>query len=375
MKQRIAVLFGGPTLEHDVSCISAASIVQHLDRERFEVTPVLVTREGVWVVGKDDPSFSTVDVPALLQMTGSPEVASDGAQSGTARVADSIAGAIETIARLDIVLPAFHGPYGEGGKVQALLDLIGVPYIGSGMAASAAGMDKHWTKTILIAAGLTVAEGVLLNPGETDLSEADRARLGLPVFVKPVREGSSIGVSRVDDWTQLDDALALAHRSDAKVLIEGAVVGRELDVAVLEQPDGKLVCGPPLEIMVEAAGRFFDYDAKYRPGSAELRVPADLDPETTARLQDHAIRAFRALGCAGLLRVDFFLRAEGDRLQPVVNEVNTFPGFTAMSQYPRIWKAAGLSFTELLSGLVDTALGSPQPAPVAASKPVELELI
>lgn len=331
---RIAVLFGGPSSEHDVSCGSAASIVQFLDRDRFEVTPIRVTRDGMWAVGKDDPAVAVVDVPALLEMT--PLTRPDSVWS--------LAVALEALSQVDVVLPAFHGRFGADGTVQALLELIGVPYVGNGIASSAVAMDKAWTKVLLSAAGLVVADGVLLEGLADDLPEAVRDVLGLPVFVKPAREGSSIGVSRVDQWSELDAALAIARECDSRVLVEAAVSGREVDIAVLQRPNGEVVCGPPLEIRLEA-----------------LQIPADLDPEVTAALQEQAIQAFRALGCTGLLRVDFFLRPNGDRLQPIVNEVNTFPGFTSVSQYPQIWKAAGLDFTDLLSAMVDTALATVRP--------------
>lgn len=349
---RVAVLFGGPTGEHDVSCASAASIMQYLDRSRFEVTPIRVTREGVWVVGKDDPSFTVVDVPAILAMT-----AQDSKPSG--RAGRLLAG-IEAFGQVDVAFPAFHGPYGEDGKVQALLELVGIPYVGNGVAASSVGMDKEWTKTVLSAAGLSVADGIVLNEGEDTIGAADRARLGLPVFVKPAREGSSIGVSRVDEWAQVDQAIATARLSDRKILVEAAVKGREFDIAVLQHPDGRLVCGPPLEIRVQGDG-IFDYAAKYQGPSDVLQFPDDLDPQVTALLQEQARLVFRTLGCTGLLRVDFFVRDGGETVQPVVNEVNTFPGFTSKSQYPRIFQAAGLDFTSLLTVLVDTGLATKRP--------------
>jgi len=353
-RTRIAVLFGGPSGEHDVSCASAASIVRHLDRSRFEVTPVRVTRDGVWVVGKDDPEQAELDQAALVKMTAPDGVGFDRAHS--------LAAAVEALNHVDVAFPAFHGRYGEDGTVQSLLELVGVPYVGNGVAASAVGMDKEWTKTLLRSAGLTVAPAVVLSGDETGVSAADRARLGLPVFVKPAREGSSIGVTKVDDWTELDDAVALARRSDAKVLVESAILGREIDIGVLQYPDGRVACGPPLEIRLEHEG-FFDFAAKYQNTRSALHFPTDLDPEVVAMVHDQASRIFRLLGCSGLLRVDFFLRQDGDRTQPVVNEVNTFPGFSARSQYPQMWQTAGMAFPELLSILVDTALATVRPGP------------
>ena len=330
---RVAVLFGGPSGEHEVSCASGASILEHLDRDRYLVTPIRVTRDGRWLVG---------DEAAVT--------------SETTSVAGGLAAAIDALSQVDVALPAFHGRFGEDGTVQALLELVGVPYVGSGLAASAVGMDKAWTKILLQAAGLTVADAATLEIGAS-LDDATRVRLGLPVFVKPAREGSSIGVSRVDDWSELAGALAFARSSDTKVLVEQSVTGREVDVAVLQHPDGRLVCGPPLEIRVTDRNGFFDYAAKYEAG-AIFDIPALLPPGLTKLVQQQAVQAFQVLGCRGLLRVDFFLRPNGTdgELQPVINEVNTFPGFTSRSQYPRIWQAAGVSYPELLNILLETAL-------------------
>ena len=359
-RTRIAVLFGGPSAEHDVSCASAASIVQHLDRARFEVTPIRVTEEGAWVVGKDDPSLAVVDVPAVLGMTAQDGVPATGAER--------LLAGIQALNQVDVAFPAFHGRYGEDGMVQALLELVGVPYVGSGVAASAVGMDKEWTKILLREAGLSVADGVVLRKDEDRVSDVDRARLGLPVFVKPAREGSSIGVTRVDDWADLDQAIAVARRCDRKVLVEEAVRGRELDVAVLEHPDGRISCGPPLEIRIDGGG-MFDFEAKYHGPDGVLRFPDDLDPQVVALLQAQACQIFELLGCTGLLRVDFFLRADGDTVRPVVNEVNTFPGFSARSQFPRIIQAAGLEFRDLLTVMVDTALATTRTGTPERSEP------
>jgi D-alanine-D-alanine ligase len=213
-------------------------------------------------------------------------------------------------------------------------------------------MDKEYTKKIAAAAGLAVAEGVVLRKGQHDVSPEDRNRLGLPVFVKPAREGSSIGVSKVEDWAQLPDALDRARKSDEKVLVEAAVPGREIDIGVLERPGGDLEASPPMEILPSTEHVFFDYQAKYADSATVFDVPADLDRATTHAIGQDALRLFRELGCSGLLRVDFFLRPDGVR---IVNEVNTFPGFTTVSQYPRMWQAAGLDYSDLLDVLVDSA--------------------
>ncbi|MDG4823198.1 D-alanine--D-alanine ligase [Asanoa sp. WMMD1127] len=316
---KIAVLYGGRSGEHEVSRNSAASIIANLG-PAYDVTEVLIGRDGQWHVDQ-----TPVD----------------------------LAGALNELTHQDVVFPALHGPYGEDGTVQAVLEWIGVPYVGNGVLASAAGMDKAVTKTLLAAEGLRVAGGVTLRAGQHPTDTDQR----LPVFVKPARAGSSLGVSRVTDWWQLPEALATARMFDDKVLIEPAIRGREVDVGVLEHPDGRVEAGPPLEINVTGEG-FFDYDAKYRAGGAHFQIPAHLDPAMTETLKDRAIRAFQALGCRGLIRVDFFLPDDED--EPVVNEVNTFPGFTSQSQYPQIWQRAGIAYPELLDILIAGALRNRQ---------------
>ncbi|MDG4789490.1 D-alanine--D-alanine ligase [Micromonospora sp. WMMD1102] len=320
---RIAVLAGGRSGEHQVSRHSAASVLGNLDPERYRPEPVLITRTGQWVFG-----------------TGAPV---------------GVFEAVERLATFDVVFPALHGPLGEDGTLQSVLELAGVPYVGNGVRASAAGMDKEFTKKLLAAEGIPVADAVVSRPTDPDgvPPEAELRRLGLPVFVKPARAGSSLGVTRVTEWSELPAALQWARSSDPKVLVEAAVPGREIDLAVLERPDGRLDVGPPLEIRVTGDRPFFDYDAKYDDPETVFEIPARLDDGVAAELADLAVRAFRALGCAGLARVDFFLR---DGVSPVLNEINTFPGFTPVSQYPRIWQAAGLDYPELLDVLVRTAL-------------------
>jgi D-alanine-D-alanine ligase len=338
---RVAVIFGGRSAEHDVSCRSAASVFRALDPSRYEVVPIRISREGVWLIGDDASS-----VP--------PEVEISPIQS--------IAEALVRLRSVDVAFPCLHGPYGEDGTIQSLLELAGVPYVGSGVLASATCMDKEFTKRILAAEGIPVADGVVLREGESDVSAADRDRLGLPVFVKPARSGSSVGVSRVDDWDQLEQAVIEARTCDGKVLVEAAVAGREVDIAVLELPTGEVTTGPALEINVHGTG-FFDFDAKYFAGTAEFVIPAQLTPEQAELLADTARRAFEILGCAGLLRADFFLTEVEGKTVAVLNEVNTMPGFTEKSQYPQIWQAAGLSYSALLDRLISTALaGSRVPA-------------
>jgi D-alanine-D-alanine ligase len=351
-KTRVAVLFGGRSAEHGVSCSSGASVVQHLSRERYEVTPVRIDTDGVWTAGRDEPTTGALDTVALLRMTRDPV-------GPRPAVLDSMWAALRRLREtVDVVFPVLHGRYGEDGTLQSTLELFGVPYVGNGVLSSAAGMDKEVTKKLLTGAGLTVADRVVLDQSDDGIRPADRERLGLPVFVKPARGGSSIGVSKVDDWTWLDDAVTLARKADTKVLVEAAVPGREVDVGVLEYPDGRVVAGPPLEIRVSGPHAFFDFDAKYFNKQTVFDIPADLPVGVKALLQAQAVEAFHVLGCSGLLRVDFFLPTADviEHAVPVVNEVNTMPGLTAMSQYPRMWAATGMDYPALLDVLIDTAL-------------------
>jgi alanine racemase len=345
-RTRVAVVFGGRSGEHDVSSHSAESVLANLDRDRYEVVPVRIARDGVWTVGEDGDE--------LLTGHGT-EVAVPGVPADLWR---SMAGAVELLRTVDVVFPVLHGAYGEDGTIQSLLEIADIPYVGNGVIASAVGMDKEFTKKILAADGLPVARSVVLHAQARAAADVpipmDEVRgLGLPVFVKPARSGSSLGVSKVSDWDELPAAVAASLAVDSKVLIEEAVLGREVDLGVLEHPDGRLEAGPPLEITVPDGHVFFDYDAKYEDTATVFEIPAKLTPELTTRLQDYAVRVFESLGCSGLLRIDFFLR---DGVHPVINEVNTFPGFTAASQYPQIWQVAGFSFPALLDVLIATAL-------------------
>lgn len=348
-RTRVVVLFGGPGGEHEVSCASAAGIVGNLDRSHYAVQPVRITRAREWVPGPLDFPEGSYTAADLTDVTPS-----RGMGAG-----DSLRAVLPHLASADAVVPALHGPFGEDGTVQGLLEAANVTYVGNGVSASTIAMDKDATKRILSSVGLPVADWTLLRGGDSTLSGKERLRLGLPAFVKPARAGSSIGVTRVESWEDLGAALESARSWDTKVLVEEAIHGREIDIAVLEHPDGRLEAGPPLEIAVHDGRPFFDYEAKYGDTATSYTIPAQLDDDVAKQLQRMAVDVFEALNCSGLIRVDFFLR---DGVRPVVNEVNTFPGFTAASQYPRIWAAAGLSYARLLDTLVTTALtraGSP----------------
>jgi D-alanine-D-alanine ligase len=355
---RVAVVYGGRSSEHAISCVSAGSILRHLDPERFEVVAVGITPGGSWMLTDARPETLAITDGRL------PEV---GSQAGTelALTADpgrrgqllAIGGqAGELLASVDVVFPVLHGPYGEDGTIQGLLELAGVPYVGAGVLASAAGMDKEFTKKLLAVDGLPIGDHVVLRPQQETLTSSDRERLGLPAFVKPARAGSSIGISRVTAWDQLPEAIAVARRHDPKVIVEAAVVGRELECGILEFPDGSVQASTVGEIRVAGVrGRedsFYDFATKYLEDAAELDVPAKIDESIADEVRELAIRAFRAIDCQGLARVDFFLTADG----PVINEINTMPGFTTISMYPRMWAASGIDYPTLLSAMVETAL-------------------
>ena len=348
---RVAVVFGGRSGEHPVSCISAAGVIANIDPAVFEVTAIGITPDGKWLrlepgeipvsAGRELPAVTTGSAVAMTaDPTASAMVSLDPAALGAAVPAD-------------VVFPVLHGPYGEDGTIQGLLELAGVPYVGAGVLASAAAMDKEFTKKLLAAEGLPVGQWAVLRSGVRTLSESDKARLGLPVFVKPARAGSSLGVSRVDSWADLDAAIDHARQTDPKVLVEAAVLGREIECGVLEYPDGRVEASPTAEIHLGGDHTFYDFDAKYLEDVATFDIPADLPAQTTARIQELSRGAFAALDAQGLARVDFFVRPDGD---VVINEVNTLPGFTPISMYPRMWAAGGVSYPELISVLIRTAL-------------------
>jgi D-alanine-D-alanine ligase len=273
------------------------------------------------------------------------------------------------LTKVDVVFPVLHGTYGEDGTIQGLLEMAGLPYVGSGVFASAASMDKEFTKKLLAAAGLPQGDHVVLRDAAGAVSadpamldDAARERLGLPVFVKPARAGSSIGITRVTDWAQFPDAVAAAAAVDPKVIVEASLPGREIECGVLAGRGGGLPeASLPAEIRLRAGTDWYDFAAKYLDDAVDFDVPADLTPEQTAAVQDAARRAFLAMDCQGLARVDFFLgtAADGsDRL--VINEVNTMPGFTPISMFPRMWAASGVDYPELVDRLVTTALNGSQ---------------
>jgi D-alanine-D-alanine ligase len=355
---RVAVVFGGRSSEHAISCVSAGSVMSHLDPQRYEVVPVGITPAGAWVLGTDDPRELAIDgreLPHVDETRTALALPGDPTRGGLVVIEPGRAG--EVFSGVDVVFPVLHGPFGEDGTIQGLLEMAGLPYVGAGVLASAVGMDKEFAKKLLAAEGLPVGELAVLRPGTTTPTAEQRDRLGLPVFVKPARAGSSVGITKVSDWADLDAAIATARRHDPKVLVEAAVVGREIECAVLELPDGTLWASVPAEIRIVGTGEhtpeFYDFDAKYLDDVCEFDIPAKLDDAVAERLRDTAVAAFRALDCQGLARVDFFVGADGEL---TVNEVNTMPGFTPISMYPRAWAVTGVDYPTLLSTLVETAI-------------------
>lgn len=358
-RTRVAVVFGGRSSEHAISCVSAGSILRNLDPHRFQVVAVGISPQGSWLLTDADPDAWTItgrQLPAVSTASG-PELAlpADPQRAGQLVALTAGESAGEVLQSVDVVFPVLHGPYGEDGTLQGLLELAGVPYVGAGVLASAAGMDKEFTKKLLAAEGLPVGPYVVLRAGQQTLSASERERLGLPLFVKPARGGSSIGVSRVTSYDQLAAAIAEARRHDPKVIVEAAIVGREIECGVLEFPDGSVAASTVGEIRVAVGQRddsFYDFATKYLDDAAELDVPAKIDDDAADLVRQLAIRAFSALDGQGLARVDFFLTDDG----PVINEINTMPGFTTISMYPRMWAASGVDYPTLLATMVETAL-------------------
>ncbi|HKT04451.1 MAG TPA: D-alanine--D-alanine ligase family protein [Rugosimonospora sp.] len=356
-KVRVAVVFGGRSTEHAISCVSAGSVLAALDPDEFEAVPVGITREGGWVLTDGDPRALALDghrLPEITAGSGSAVVLSGDPTNRGLVVLDPADGA-RALSGVDVVFPVLHGAYGEDGTIQGLLEMAGVPYVGANVFASAAAMDKEFTKKLAAAEGIPVGRYTVLRAGQS-LSAADRDRLGLPVFVKPSRAGSSYGISKVSDWSQLDAAIAEARAVDPKVLVEAAIVGREVECGVLE---GEYGGAPEASVLAEirmvgGGHEFYDFEAKYLPDSpCEYDIPARLPDPVTRDIREYACRTFTALDCAGLARVDFFVTPE---LDVYLNEINTMPGFTSTSMFPRMWAATGLEYRKLVSRLIRTAL-------------------
>ena len=350
-KTRVAVVFGGRSAEHAISCVSAGSILSALDPDEFEAVPIGITRAGRWVLTDGDGESLAIKGRTLPEITDGSGSAVVLAPDPTTRELDA-RDAVSGLADVDVVFPVLHGAYGEDGTIQGLLEMAGLPYVGAGVFASAAGMDKEFTKKLAAAEGIPIAPYAVLRAGQS-LSEADKERLGLPVFVKPSRAGSSLGITKVSDWADLEPAVTLARQSDPKVLVEAMVIGREVECGVLEgEYGGAPEASLPAEIRVVRDHSFYDFEAKYLDDACEFDLPPQLPASVIEKIREYACRTFTALDCAGLARVDFFVTPE---LDVVLNEINTMPGFTPISMFPRMWAASGLDYPKLVSRLVRTA--------------------
>ena len=336
--------------------MSAGSIIGALDPDEYDVVPVGITREGRWVLTSGDPTRLVIEdrqLPEITAAAGDAVVLSSDPTTNGLIVLDPKEGAARALDGVDVVFPALHGAYGEDGTIQGLLEMAGVPYVGANVFASAAAMDKEFTKKLAVAEGIPVGPYAVLRAG-VSLSQADKDRLGLPVFVKPSRAGSSYGITKVSDWADLDAAVSAARQIDPKVLVEAAIVGREVECGVLEGEAGAPEASLLAEIRVTTPGHeFYDFEAKYLGDACEYDIPADLPDRVTRQIQEYACRTFTALDCAGLGRVDFFVTPE---LDVYLNEINTMPGFTSTSMFPRMWAATGLDYPKLVDRLIRTAL-------------------
>ncbi|MGX4732538.1 D-alanine--D-alanine ligase family protein [Kitasatospora griseola] len=361
-KPRVAIVFGGRSSEHGVSVVTAASVLRSIDRSKYEVLPIGITHEGRWALVGDEPARMAITdgrMPDVDQVAESAEgqVALPLAPGNRDVVWTEPGAAPKVLGEVDVVLPLLHGPWGEDGTLQGLLELSGVPYVGSGVLASSVGMDKEFTKRIIESLGLYAGEYTVVKPREWQ-SETGRAAareriagLGLPLFVKPCRAGSSIGITKVKDLADLDAAIDEARRHDPKVIVEKGVEGREIECGVLEFEDGPRA-SVPAEVLVDADFEFYDFEAKYID-SSEVEIPAKLTEAERTELQRQAVEVFEGLGCEGLARVDFFLLNDG---RWMVNEINTMPGFTPISAYPKMWEATGVPYAELIDRLLAAAL-------------------
>ncbi|PJM75771.1 D-alanine--D-alanine ligase family protein [Bifidobacterium simiarum] len=375
-KKRIVVLYGGRADEHPISCISAASVLNAIDTDRFEPIPVGITKDGKWIVNGEDPRGWSLDNGVMPEVTiteGSKMVVLDVALGQDGFFAQN-GNELESLGHVDAVFPVLHGPYGEDGTVQGLLEMMDVPYVGCGVLASAACMDKHYTKVLLAAAGIPVAPGITLDAREFDaatefasngadiLAQVQAASLKYPLFVKPSRAGSSFGVTKVEhegDAAELAAAVYEASKHDWRVLIEQGIEGREIECAVLAaKPGDKPRVSWPGEIVLdrrnEGDDQFYDFDSKYTDAQAShVEVPANLPKETLERVREIAAKGFTAVDGAGLSRVDTFVTPDGEIM---INEINTMPGFTSISMYPKAWDATGLPYTDLITDLIEGIL-------------------
>jgi D-alanine-D-alanine ligase len=335
-KVRVAIICGGKSSEHEISCISANGILDAIDRSKFEPVLIGITKSGKWLLLPDDTTFITLNgaLPTVPESGIEVSITSQGLFSGGKNLA------------IDVAFPILHGTYGEDGTIQGLFEMIGLRYVGSGVLASAVSMDKSYAKPIFAAAGLKVAPGTVVTSTNFELP----SNLNYPLFVKPARSGSSRGTTKVKQSSDLKAAVEAALAFDSKVIIEQAVDGKEIECAVL-QSQGKTIVSPVGEIVISSKYEFYDFQAKYLDDSMQLVFP-DLPAGVEERIQSAALTAFNAAGCEGLARVDFFYSTSGD---VVINEINTMPGFTPLSVYPKLIEKSGINYQGLITTLIQTA--------------------
>ena len=356
---RVALLFGGRSAEHDVSVLSAANVFRALDPARYETVPIGITRSGIWLLCPVEGGV----FPAAVPENGPRVALVPGGSGRLALVCEPGNPADSALLAVDVVFPVLHGPFGEDGTVQGLAEIAGVAYVGSGVLGSAAAMDKDVAKRLMRDAGLPIARFLSFALPDRPTFAAAVAKLGCPVFVKPARLGSSVGISKALTEEEFSRAVAEAFRHDRKILVEEFVRGQEIECGVLEGEDGGLTASLPGEIAPSNRHGFYTYEAKYLDEhGAAIKVPADLPREVSDKARRLAIEAFRALGCEGLARVDFFLRDDG---KLIVNEVNTMPGFTNISMYPKVMEAIGIGYRELVDRLIRHALARAKTSPPA----------
>jgi len=360
-KPRVAVLFGGRSSEHAVSCVTAAGVLGAINRDKYEVIPIGIAKTGQWVLAPADTAQWSLTASSLPEVSPSAQTVTLAEIGGEHQLIVASPNAVpQELGAVDVVFPLLHGPFGEDGTIQGLLELSDTRYVGAGVLASAVGMDKHYMKVVFEAAGLRVGPYVVVtdrqwrNDPESVRKQVDH--LGFPVFVKPARAGSSMGISKVDSIDELDAAIEEARRHDLKLVIEAGIVGREIECAVLE---GRGTDAPrtsmPGEISVSGGTHeFYDFNAKYvEDDAAALSCPADIPAEAISRVRELAAVAFDAVGAEGLSRVDFFYTPDGEL---IINEINTMPGFTPKSMYPQMWAASGLGYADLIDELIHLAL-------------------
>ncbi|MGH9774753.1 MAG: D-alanine--D-alanine ligase family protein [Candidatus Acidiferrales bacterium] len=345
---RVGVLFGGRSGEHEVSLASAATVIRALDPEKYEAVPIGISKDGRWLVGSGAQKM----LPEILKSGERVVLPSDPSAAALVPLAPSAS--VPTV-RVDVIFPVLHGTFGEDGTVQGLLELAGLPYVGAGVLASAVGMDKDVQKRLFEQAKLPIVPFLAVPRAQWERAPAEvlsavKKKFQFPVFVKPATLGSSVGMSKVHDAPELSSALNLAAEFALKIIVERAISGREIEVSVLGNDDPQ--ASVPGEILSHR--EFYDYTAKYLEEGTELVIPAKLTKEQTAVFQDYAIRAFRAIECTGMARCDFFLENKTSKIY--VNELNTIPGFTSISMYPKMWEASGVSYTELINRLIELAL-------------------